>query len=298
MAALSKILIFLRAVGYTLGYLGTLIRRRVWPLKLPSGSPDQPRNIVVIGASFAGYRAAQILSSALPDDGSWRLVIVEPNTHYQFTWTLPRYCVISGHEDKTFIPYGPYLSKAARSKGLVRWVHGRATDISPTTVAVADVSNGPDESIPYEYLVIATGAGVGLQLPSRVGATDKETGCKLLQQIQGRIRDAEKLVVIGGGAAGVELATDAKDKYPEKTVTLIHSRSAVMNRFGPELQAKALEGLESLGVEVVLGQRAAGYDGSADPGSLTLTDGRKIDYDFCVCGFPGSFRPPWRVLAG
>ncbi|KAF4123586.1 NADPH-dependent 2,4-dienoyl-CoA reductase, sulfur reductase, or a related oxidoreductase [Geosmithia morbida] len=279
---ISKIIVLLRIVAYSFGHLGSHIRRQFWPVKLAPSS-ESPRNIVIIGASFAGYHAARLLASSLPADGSWKLVIIEPNTHYQFTWTLPRFCVVSDHEDKAFIPYGGYLPVAARDH--VRWLRGRATGISRTAVSVSEEGRSTITHVPYEYLVIATGAGVGLQLPSRVGATDKETGCELLRQMQRHIRDANRLVVIGGGAAGVELATDAKSMYPHKTVTLVHSRQAVMHRFGPELQAAAFKGLEGLGVDVVLNQRAAGHDGSAGPGCLTLTDGRKIEYDFCVnCG--------------
>src|SRR5690349_20300218 len=72
-----------------------------------------PQTVVVIGASFAGYHAARLIAASLPLDGTWEIVIIEPNAHYQFTWTLPRFCVIQGHEDKTFIPYGPYLPPAA-----------------------------------------------------------------------------------------------------------------------------------------------------------------------------------------
>lgn len=36
---------------------------------------------------------------------------------------------------------------------------------------------------------------------------------------------AKNIAVIGGGAVGVELATDIKSYYPEKSVTLVHSRT-------------------------------------------------------------------------
>lgn len=133
-------------------------------------------------------------------------------------------------------------------------------------------------------MVIATGSGVGMSLPSRVGSTDKAEGIQLLRNFQQRIKAAKNLVVVGGGAAGVELATDAKDQYPDKNVTLIHSRDAVMNRFGHDLQAGALAGLKDLGIEVILGERTT----SETPvdGFVTLRSGRKVACDFMVSRIP------------
>lgn len=280
---IRKGILFIRLVGTYFGLYFDHVRRSyavknaakaAQGVKGGEEGPAEPRTIVIIGASFSGYHAARLIASSLPLDGSWRIVIIEPNAHYQFTWTLPRFCVIQGHEDKTFIPYGPYLPAAA--KEFVRWVHDRVESVSDRDVKI----EGTGERIPYDYLVVATGAGVGLKLPSRVGAEGKEKGVELLQQIQQRIKDAQKLVVVGGGAAGVELATDAKQHYPEKSVTLVHSRDAVMHRFGPELQAAALKGLEDLGVEVLLGERTVKEDDEA--GILTLRSGKTLEFDFCV----------------
>ncbi|TEA13367.1 Fe-regulated protein 8 [Colletotrichum sidae] len=278
----KKVLLFVKLVGYTIRLYADFISRSYTTQKISfhesskdKSSDPETINIVVVGASFAGYHAARLIATALPANGPYRLIIVEPNRHWQFTWTLPRFCVVEGHEAKTFIPYGPYLP--ADSAAVVRWVHDRASTIGDKTVTVA----GTGEEIPYSYLVIATGSGAGMSLPSRVGSTDKATGVRLLREFQRQIKASEKLVVVGGGAAGVELATDAKDQYPGKSVTLVHSRGAVMNRFGPELQAGALKGLEDLGVEVILGERTSA-EAPAD-GFVALQSGRKIPCDFLVC---------------
>lgn len=283
---IAKAVLFLRLVAYSLGLVLDNFKRdrtvcgiesadaqRVTSVSAPKNT-DVPRNVVIVGARFAGYHAARLIASSIPVDGSWNIIIIEPNQHYQFTWTLPRFCVIEGHEEKTFIPYGPYLPERAR--GIVRWVHHHASTIDKASVSIQETG----ENIPYEYLVIATGSGLGLQLPSRVGAQDKNKGSELLREMQQNIKAAGHLVVIGGGAAGVELAADAKERYPEKSVTLVHSRNAVMHRFGPELQAEALKGLQALGVAIILGQRAA--RSSDVPGILTLQSGRELKFDFCV----------------
>ncbi|KAI1959269.1 hypothetical protein LOZ58_004540 [Ophidiomyces ophidiicola] len=260
------------------------LRRRLQ--KSPEATtPEQARYIIIIGASFAGYHAARIIANSLPLNSPYKVVIIEPNSHFQFTWVLPRFCVVSGHEHKAFIPYGPYLGKAAES---VQWIHQRVQSIEQKCVVL---QNG--EEVPYEFLVVATGSSQDGQLPSRVGTESKLGGIKRLQDMQRRIKEGKKIVVVGGGAAGVELAADAKEKYPEKKVVLVHSRDGLMHRFGPELQAAALKGLEKLGVEVILKDRVV-HEASKE-GHVVLTSGRQIECD-CLVNCIGQ-KPASHVLA-
>lgn len=146
-----------------------------------SSSPSR----VIIGASFAGHYAARLLARSLPADSKYRVVVIEPNSHFQFTWVLPRFCVIpGGHEHKAFIPYGKYADAA---DGALHWIKDRAVRITESAVVLQDA----DESVPYEYLVIATGAAVQNGLPSRVNNTENAEGVKLLQAMQQRIAKAD-----------------------------------------------------------------------------------------------------------
>ncbi|TGJ77598.1 hypothetical protein E0Z10_g10673 [Xylaria hypoxylon] len=273
-----------RAVGSIGSFIGYLVSRSVW-LRMrrirhhlsSSASSNhiehEQRNIVVIGTSMAGYHAAKTIAESLLPGSPYRVVVIEAHDHFHFTWVLPRFCVIEGHEHKAFIPYGPYLRHIPESA--LRWVQGRAVRITKDSV---HLSSG--EEVPYEFLVVATGAGASDALPSRVDSDDKSEGITKLKNIQTRIKEAKNLVVVGGGAAGVELATDAKSQYPEKTVVLVHSRDSVMHRFGPELQKAATEGLKDLGVEVITGDRLIGED--KERGVVTLKSGEEVECDFLV----------------
>ncbi|KAI0468381.1 hypothetical protein F4859DRAFT_524630 [Xylaria cf. heliscus] len=236
--------------------------------------PPRDRNIVVVGASFAGNRVAQLLTTCLPPNSPYRVIVIEPNSHFQFSWVLPRLCVVEGHEHKAFIPYGGNVHDDP--VGVLRWVRDRVVGVTERSVQLLDSG----EAIPYDILVIATGSGVEKGLPSRVNATDKRQGMELMRHMQQKIKTAGTVVVVGGGAAGVEIATDAQNLYPSKKIILVHSREAVMNRFGKGLQAAALEGLISLGVEVILRDRLV--QEVSKPGMVCLKSGREIQCDLVV----------------
>ncbi|KAK5995481.1 Fe-regulated protein 8 [Cladobotryum mycophilum] len=259
---LEKPVLYAKIVGYTVYIIWSEIRRALraaiirrqalWLGSIEASKRD--RNIVIVGASFSGYHVARLVAKNLSPT-----VLIE-------------FCVIKGHEHKAFIPYGGYV--AGVPEGSLRWVKDRVVSIDKESVRLQD----SDEQIPYEFLVIATGSGVQDGLPSRVNATDKREGMKRLQAMQQGIESAKTVVVVGGGAAGVEVATDAKALYPDKHIILVHSRSAVMHRFGKGLQTAAKEGLERLGVELILEERVVDEDSAT--GTVTLKSGKKITCDF------------------
>lgn len=251
---------------------------------------DAVRNIVVVGASFAGYTAARILAASVPS--GYRVVVVEKNSHFQFTWVFPRFSVVKGHDHKAFIPYGPFVADVA-PEGAYQWVRGRVEEIMKDderggrgfVVVNDDTNTKTKRTIPFDYLVIATGSSAD-RLPSRTGVDDKNDGIRVFRDMQDRIANATDIVVLGGGPAGVELAADAKDRYPDKTVTLVHSRDKLLNRFGPKIQAAAAKELERLGVQVVLGERVQSDD--SESGYVMLKSGKKIPCDCLVVHLPAT----------
>ncbi|RYP07582.1 hypothetical protein DL764_002409 [Monosporascus ibericus] len=280
----TRVLVYAVSIGLSGLYRHVLLRanylkHRISPsaIKVPGGD-EEVRNIVIVGASFAGYSAARVLANSLPflPGKDYRLVVVEPHSHFHFTWVLPRFCVVKDHEHKAFIPYGGYLGPSP--PGVLRWTQDHVVSASRDSVRL---SSG--EEVPYAFLIVATGSGTGSSgdsLPSRVDADGKKDGIQKLKDMQLKIEKARNLVVVGGGAAGVELATDAKDKYPEKKVVIVHSRHAVMHRFGPALQAAALDGLRELGVDVITGERVVAHD--AKSGFVTLKGGRRVECDMLI----------------
>lgn len=275
-----------RAVGNIVAFISYLISRSVWlrmrrmrhrasPSSSLSSKQDEHkrRNIVIVGASMAGYHAAKSIAESILPNSPYRVVVIEPHDHFHFTWVLPRFSVVEGHEHKAFIPYGPLLRGIPND--VLRWIQGRAVRITKDSVYLES-----GEEVPYEFLVVATGAGATDALPSRVDADDKAEGLAKLRDLQAKIKEARNLVVVGGGAAGVELATDAKSLYSEKTVVLVHSRENVMHRFGPKLQRAAMDGLKDLGIEVITGDRWIGED--KERGVVSLKSGKEVKCDFLV----------------
>ena len=91
----------------------------------------------------------------------------------------------------------------------------------------------------------------------------------------------ESIVIIGGGAVGVEMASELKLCHPDKSIKLVHSHSTILNSepLPEEFKAKALELLIESGVEPILSERVVDYkpDSPKDKGfTVTLKSGKTL----------------------
>lgn len=238
-----------------------------------------PKNVVIIGGSFAGILLARRLCESLPS--GYRVVLVEKNTHFHYPFVFPRFSVVKGHEPKAFIPYDEILCSGRKGVllGIFQRRCGTVTEVTRDSVTLAT-----GEVIHFEFLAIAT--GTSSPHPSELASPDKHGACEELRVVQGQIRNAESIAVVGGGAVGVELVTDIKSWYPEKHVTLVHSRDRLLHAFGPRLHERVMEEMEKLGITVRLGQRPQirldGDEKTRQNATLVFPDGQADSFGLVV----------------
>ncbi|KAK4496734.1 hypothetical protein PRZ48_012717 [Zasmidium cellare] len=240
---------------------------------------DSPKNVVVVGGSFAGVQVAQKLANSVPT--GYKVILIERNSHFNYTFNFPRYTVLQGHGRLAFIPYD-HITKSVPA-GSLEHVRGSVAEIKQGTVILQS-----GEQISYDFLVLATGCSQSP--PAKLSSTERSSACEELQGYQQSIERSDRIAVVGGGAVGVELVADVKSYYPDKHVTLIHSRSQLLPRFGPRLHRHVLGSLEKLGVEVLLSERPEirtfksedGEKGSRGAKSLVLKDGRVANFDVVI----------------
>ena len=77
---------------------------------------------------------------------------------------------------------------------------------------------------------------------------------------------SERIVVIGGGPVGLELAGELATDYPNKKVIVMHNREEILDdRMAPKFVKKIRNGLKALKVETVLGERVDMDDLNVSP---------------------------------
>ncbi|KII89965.1 hypothetical protein PLICRDRAFT_108307 [Plicaturopsis crispa FD-325 SS-3] len=264
------------------------------------------KTVAVLGASFGGFKAARLVAEGLPSD--WKVVAIDRNSHFINPYVLPRFGVLSGHEEKAFIPYDrifhPFDPAAPPPSPPSRHVllHGEVTALTPHTVTVSPLGAdaGSQLVIPFDYAVYALGS----QLPAPInfwglppissrskgaaGDADvpafsglKEQGISWLRRQQREVEASESILIVGGGALGIQYATDIASLYPNKRVTLLHSRNRLLPRYTEEMHNEILRALRELNVEVILGERLD-KESLKTPGTVRTLSGRELAADLLL----------------
>ncbi|KAJ7758009.1 hypothetical protein B0H16DRAFT_1536483 [Mycena metata] len=265
----------------------------------PVIAPSTPmKTVIVLGAAYGGAHAAQLIAAGLPD--GWRIVLIDRNSHVNHVYILPRLAVLAGHEHKAFIPCDNIFNlsdKADPTRHIFIQAHIESLSTNSVTLSRAFPEHGISTTLHFDYAVYALGSHLPPPLNLWHATPDDKltstavqtayTGNKAdsiawLKGMQAVIEAAASVLVVGGGALGIQFATDIAAVYPAKSVTLLHSRARLLPRFDSAMHTEILQALESMNVDVILGER---LDlASATPGHQTVrtTTGRSIAADLVL----------------
>ncbi|GAA3528842.1 FAD-dependent oxidoreductase [Zobellella aerophila] len=219
------------------------------------------------------------------------VVLVTPDPHQYYSGMLPGW--ISGHysRDQCRIDLRP-LARAAQVRLETQRVIGLDADNRMVTLA-------DGRTLDYTLLSLDTGSEVDLSWLQAAG--DKLLPAKPLTRFfdqwptrlaQARRTPGYRLLVVGGGAAGVELALAAQHAFVQERidgrVILVASDSGPLNGHAEGARQRIGRMLAEAGIEVHE-QRAAGSGQG-----VMLADGNQLAAD-CVIAAAGASAPPWLI---
>jgi len=117
----------------------------------------------------------------------------------------------------------------------------------------------PDRNIPYDYLVINSGSNY--TQPFKESSVIAAARANTLRESYWTIKKVHKILIIGGGIVGVELAAEISTHFPHKEITIVHGQSTLINRF-PKGAIKYCENyLRKRGVRILVNERIIGHRG-------------------------------------
>ncbi|MFL5656168.1 MAG: NAD(P)/FAD-dependent oxidoreductase, partial [Ktedonobacteraceae bacterium] len=223
--------------------------------------------VVIVGAGFGGINAARALR-----DAPVQVTVIDRNNHHLFQPLL--YQVATGVLSPAEIsaPIRSVLSKQKNAEVLMGEVTGVDTQAQRVLLH--------DQSVPYDYLILATGARDSYfghndwapnapGLKSIVQATGIRRKILLAFEMAERETDPEKrqalftFVLVGAGPTGVEMAgaigglahktliEDFRHINPrEARIVLVEALPRILPAFDERLANKARKALTRLGIEV------------------------------------------------
>lgn len=169
-------------------------------------------------------------------------------------------------------------------------IQGSAKSVDPANkrATVLEAGSQAERQLAYDYLVVGTGLRrVWPVVPQSLQRKE------YLDEAGAHIRAVGSapagVVVVGGGAVGIEMAAELKVVRPESRVTLVHSRDRLLSSedLPDEVKDKAVELMRETGVELLLSKRVAGTrevergDGTKVT-EVSFTDGEKLEASIVI----------------
>jgi NADPH-dependent 2,4-dienoyl-CoA reductase/sulfur reductase-like enzyme len=233
-------------------------------------------NIVIVGASLAGTRAAETLR-AEGFSGTITMVGDEPHKPYDRPPLSKNFLAGEWDTDRIALRKPEALDELQ-----LTWKLGAAATALNTKNSSITLATG--ETITYDGLIIATG-GVVRRLPNQPALA----GIHVLRSIDDaehlrtELHEGTRVVVIGAGFIGLEAAATATKRGA--SVTVLEGLDAPLIRaLGPEMGRAIGDVHTRNGVTIRCGVSVASINGTTRVESISLANGEEVPADVVIVG--------------
>ena len=221
-------------------------------------------SVVVIGGGYGGIAAAKALDEVAD------VVLAEPRDAFVHNVAALRALVDPAWAERMFLPYDRLLARG-------RIVRDRAVRVDP-----AGVTLGSGERLAADFIVLATGSDY--PFPAKTELPDSELSKARFRAAGAELAAAERVLLLGAGPVGLELAGEIKAAWPAKAVTIVDPADDILTGGYPgELRTELRRQLDQLGVGLWLGTSLRDLPpapaGQAGSFAVATGDGRKIAAD-------------------
>ncbi|WP_395068188.1 NAD(P)/FAD-dependent oxidoreductase [Paraburkholderia silvatlantica] len=253
---------------------------------------EAPRTVVVIGG---GQAAGWVVKTLRKEGYAGRLVMIADEVHLPYERPPLSKAVLAGEADIETVRIAKPDEFAALD--VETWQPDCATSIDRSARVVTTRSG---HEVKYDRLVIATG-GAARRLPASVAKSAHVTYLRTLDEalaLGERLRSSQRVLVVGGGWIGLEVAATARRLGVQASV--VEGAPRLCARSLPEEVSRFLLDLHRAnGVDVRLNAMLLTLEDRAEGGvRATFADGSTLDADFAVAGIGLAPHTALAVAAG
>lgn len=216
-------------------------------------------DVLIVGGGFAGVTVAQELVKK-----GVTTLLLDKKDYFEVTFANLRNIA------------APDATRLQSRKHYRDFLSGRFMQAEVAQLSAKQARLADGQVIHFKHAVIASGSRYPAMAVAKThSALDIASRTAEMQQSFQQLQQAKKVLVIGGGVVGVELAGEIAHAFPSIELTLAHGGSQILDGFKTKAQQKARQQLENLGVNLQLNRR---YQQQGD-GYLDSATGEKVDAD-------------------
>lgn len=221
------------------------------------------RTVAVIGGGYGGAAVAKALESEAD------VVLIDPRDAFVNAAASLRALTRPDWAGNMFFPFETLLTQG-------KVIRDRAVSVDPGGVALAS-----GEHVAADYVVLATGSSYAY--PAKPGSDSISGALDDLRRTHEELLRAAKVLILGAGPVGLELAGEIKEVWPDKHVIIADPAEELLPGFEPEMVEELRAQLDALGIEVRLGTGLAASPGTeagrVGAFTVTTTGGDEITAD-------------------
>ncbi|MFG3708887.1 NAD(P)/FAD-dependent oxidoreductase [Micromonospora sp. NPDC047670] len=221
------------------------------------------RTVVVIGGGYGGSAVAKELDSEAD------VVLVDPRDAFVNSAASLRAVTRPDWAPNMFFSFETLLGR-----GTV--IRDRAVSVDPGGVTLAS-----GRRVEADYLVLASGSRYAY--PAKPDADATNEALDDLRRTNKELTNADRVLILGAGPVGLELAGEIKEVWPHKHVTVVDPSEQLLPGFLPEVRQDLHRQLDELEIRVRLGTGLTvpptTEPGQAETFTVTTTDGDEITAD-------------------
>jgi 3-phenylpropionate/trans-cinnamate dioxygenase ferredoxin reductase component len=251
--------------------------------------PNQ-RTFVIVGAALCGAKAAETLRDE-GFDGRVVLIGAEVDRPYERPPLSKEYLRGEAEERPYVHDDGFYAEREIELR--------TSTTVESIDAAASELTLDGGESIKFDRLLLSTGAEPR-RLPVPGADLDGVLYLRTVEDsdtLRERIEQGGKLVTIGAGWIGSEVAASARQKGCE--VSIVEQTAVPLEGvLGPELGRVYRDIHADHGVEFLGGTGVEAFEGDGRVEAVRAGDGRRIEADFVVVGIGVAPRTKLAEAAG
>jgi NADH dehydrogenase FAD-containing subunit len=225
---------------------------------------DVTVSVLIIGGGYGGISVAKALDDAVD------VVLVEPKDSFVHSVAALRSLVSKEWAERMFFRYEALLTRG-------RVVRDRAAKVDSRGATTAG-----GQRIDADYVVLASGSAY--PYPAKMDVDDTAAALQKQAATREQLALASRVLLLGAGPVGLELAGEITDVWPDKAVTILDVADDILRgAYLPELRERLRHQLDERGVRLVLGaplvEEITVVPGVNAPISVSTTAGVEIDAD-------------------
>ena len=229
------------------------------------------RKVAIVGGGYGGSLVAKEL------DAEADVVLIDPREAFVNAAASLRALTRPEWAPNAFFSFGTLLDRG-------RVIRDRAVSVDPNGVTLAS-----GDRVDADYLVLATGSGYPYPAKPHPGSTSIADQLDDLRDTNKELSGADRVLILGAGPVGLELAGEITEVWPDKHVVIVGRDDQLLPGFRPDVREALRRQLDDRGIDLRLGTGLTAVPtteaGRAGRFTVTTDRGERIGADIWFRAF-------------